>query len=66
MRILCECRTQLGHEELAVFYRPPEDLAACVANCLDWADMQRKRAVDPWVWSRVTVDNEEAPNATTR
>lgn len=59
MRILCESRTASGLEDLQVFYRPPEDLAACVANCLDWADMQRERADDPWVWSRVTVDNEE-------
>ena len=66
MRVLCEWRTESGLEELAVFYRTPENLAACVANCLDWADMQRTRAVDPWVWSRVTVDNEEGFDATTR
>lgn len=65
MRIVCESRTESGCEDLVVFYRPPEDLAACVANCLDWADMQRTRPHDPWVWSRVTVDNEEETNAGT-
>lgn len=65
MRIVLECRTESGLEDLAVFHRPPEDLAACVANCLDWADMQRSRTCDPWVWSRVTVDNEEETNAGT-
>ena len=63
MRIVCESRTESGCEDLVVFYRPPEDLAACVANCLDWAAMQRTRPYDPWVWSRVTVDNEEETNA---
>ena len=59
MRILCESRTESGLETLYVYYREPEDLAACVANCLDWADMQRTLADDPVVWNRVTVDNKE-------
>lgn len=63
MRILLESRTESGLESLEILYRPPEDLAACVNNCLDWAAMQRTRPDDPWVWSRVTVDEQEDSDA---
>jgi hypothetical protein len=38
--------------------REPEDLAACVCNCLDWAYQQRKAG--NWWWFSVNVAyNEE-------
>jgi hypothetical protein len=33
--------------------RLPEDLAACVANCLDWGRMRREAG--EWEWCAVTV-----------
>lgn len=60
MRILCESRTESGLETLDVYYREPEDLAACVANCLDWIELAKTKRLEPVVWGRVTVDNEEA------
>ena len=34
-------------------YREPEDLAACVCNCLDWAYQQHKAG--NWAWFSVNV-----------
>ena len=40
-------------------YREPEDLAACVCNCLDWAYQQREAG--NWCWFSVNVTyGEEA------
>jgi len=41
---------KVANEDLV---RPPEDLAACIANCLDWGCMQRKAGA--WAWYAVTV-----------
>jgi hypothetical protein len=37
-------------------WRSPEDLAACVCNCLDWCRMQRESR--NWSWCSVTVAYE--------
>jgi len=37
-------------------WRSPEDLAACVCNCLDWCRMQKESG--NWSWCSVTVDYE--------
>ena len=41
------------------YWREPEDLAACVCNCLDWGYQQLK--ADNWKWFNVSVcyDNPE-------
>jgi hypothetical protein len=38
-------------------WRTPEDLAACVCNCLDWCRMQRESK--NWTWCAVSVSYEE-------
>lgn len=57
-------RVTVGHirsvGETAVFDhydREPEDLAACVCNCLDWAYQQRKEG--NWLWFSVGVTYTE-------
>jgi len=42
-------------------WRRPEDLAACVCNCLDWCDMQKESG--NWTWGSVSVSYEEVTHA---
>lgn len=35
------------------YWREPQDMAACVANCLDYARTMRRSGA--WTWSSVTV-----------
>ncbi len=38
-------------------WRLPEDLAACVCNCLDWCRMQKESG--NWLWGSVSVSYGE-------
>lgn len=46
-------RSSGGDVQFDHHYRDPEDLAACVCNCLDWAYQQRKAG--NWAWFNVDV-----------